>query len=51
MKTRNWAASMTVLALAAAGTAIATPASAAGCYGSSFEGKDPATYCHRPPHQ
>ncbi|WP_043663205.1 DUF2690 domain-containing protein [Streptomyces xylophagus] len=45
MKVRNWGASVTVLVLAAAGTAIATPASAAGCYGSSCEGKDPAAYC------
>ncbi|MGW7544403.1 DUF2690 domain-containing protein [Streptomyces sp. NPDC054770] len=45
MKVRNWATTLTVLALAAAGTAIATPANAAGCYGSTCEGKDPATYC------
>jgi len=45
VKVRNWATSLTVLGLAAAGTAIATPANAAGCYGSSCEGKDPAAYC------
>lgn len=45
MKVRNWAASATVLVLAASGTALATPANAAGCYGSSCEGKDPAAYC------
>ncbi|MEU1181160.1 DUF2690 domain-containing protein [Streptomyces sp. NPDC005820] len=48
MKLRNWAAATSVLLVAATGVALAPPAGAAAdasCYGSSCEGKDPATYC------
>ncbi|MEU0675831.1 DUF2690 domain-containing protein [Streptomyces sp. NPDC006172] len=48
MNFRRWAAAASVLMMAGAGTAVASPASAAptaSCYGSSCEGKDPDTYC------